>query len=315
MITVLAGGVGAARFLRGLIRAVDPKDITVIVNVGDDLDWLGLRVCPDLDTITYTLAGVINPTNQWGRNDERFTVRDELARFDVPSWFTLGDRDLAVHLYRSERLKTGATLSDVTAEIAQRFAVPVRLLPATNDRVTTRITTTTGEDLHFQEYWVRERARPDVDQVRLAGAINATPAPGVLDALQHADAILFAPSNPVVSIGTILQIPMMRDAIMHATAPVVGVSPIIGGAVVRGMADKLLPSVGAAVSADGVAGLYAGLIDGWVIDNKDAALVDTITSQGVTTIATDTVMDTPERAEGLAMRCLELAAYLAGASS
>lgn len=315
MITVLAGGVGAARFLRGLVRVVDPKDITVIVNVGDDLDWLGLRVCPDLDTITYTLADVINPTNQWGRNDERFTVRDELARFDVPSWFTLGDRDLAVHLYRSEQLKAGATLAEVTADISTRFGVPVRLLPATNDRVATRITTTTGDDLHFQEYWVRERARPEVKRVRLDGAINATPAPGVLDALQRADAILFAPSNPVVSIGTILQIPMMRDAIIHAPAPVVGVSPIIGGAVVRGMADKLLPAVGAAVSADGVAGLYAGLIDGWVIDNEDAALIDTITRQGVTTIATDTVMDTPERAAALATRCLELAAYLAGASS
>lgn len=315
MITVLAGGVGAARFLRGLVRVIDPHDITVIVNVGDDLDWHGLRVCPDLDTITYTLGGVIHAENQWGRDDELFTVRDELARFDLPAWFTLGDRDLALHLYRTGQLASGATLTDVTADVTRRFGVDVRLLPATNDRVTTRITTRDGDDLHFQEYWVRERARPDVARIRLDGAVHATPAPGVLDALMTADAILFAPSNPVVSIGTILTVPTIRDAVMQSPAPVVGVSPIIGGAVVRGMADKLLPAVGAAVSADGVAALYHDLIDGWVVDTADAHLVDTITASGVTTIATDTVMDTPERAAALATRCLELAAYLTGGST
>lgn len=315
MITVLAGGVGGARFLRGLVNVVDPAEITVIVNVGDDLDWLGLRVCPDLDTITYTLGGVVNPANQWGRADERFTVREELARFAVPDWFTLGDRDLALHLYRTKLLHDGMPLSDVTAQITNRYGIAARLLPATNDRVETRIVTDAGDDLHFQEYWVRDRAAATVARVRLDGAVHATPSPGVLDALMHADCILFAPSNPVVSIGTILTVPTIRDAVKQSPAPVVGVSPIVGGAVVRGMADKLLGAVGTPVSADGVASLYSGLIDGWVVDTVDRHLVEVISSQGVHTIATDTVMDSPERSAALATRCLELAAYISGASS
>jgi len=315
MITVLAGGVGGARFINGLVRVVEPKEITVIVNVGDDLDWLGLHVCPDLDTITYTLGGVVNPANQWGRAAEQFTVRDELARFAYPDWFTLGDRDLALHLHRSRLLRDGLPLSAVTATITAAFGIGVRLLPATDDPVETRITTTDGADLHFQEYWVRDRARGEVTNVRLKGAATATPAPGVLDALMHTDAIIFAPSNPVVSIGTILTIPGVRDAVKRSLAPVVGVSPIISGNVVRGMADRLLPAVNTAVSADGVAALYAGLIDGWVIDDADAHLVDTINATGITAIATDTVMDTPERAALLAQRCLELADYVAQTSA
>lgn len=313
MITVLAGGVGGARFLNGLVRVVDPSDITVIVNVGDDLDWLGLRVCPDLDTITYTLSEVVNPANQWGRADEQFTVRDELARFGYPDWFTLGDRDLATHLHRTRLLNDGLPLSAVTATITEAFGVKPRLLPATDQTVETRIVTTDGDDLHFQEYWVRDRATATVASVRLQGAINAIPAPGVLDALMHTDAILFAPSNPVVSIGTILTVPGIRDAIKRSSAPVIGVSPIINGNVVRGMADKLLPAVNTPVTADGVAGLYEGLINGWVIDTTDESLVETITASGVTTIATDTVMDTPQRAAALAARCLELADYVAAA--
>jgi len=311
MITVLAGGVGGARFLNGLVRVVDPKHITAIVNVGDDLDWLGLRVCPDLDTITYTLGGVVNPSNQWGRADELFTVRDELQRFDYPDWFTLGDRDLALHLHRTRLLNDGVPLSAVTAMITAAFGVAVRLLPATDQKVETRIATTDGDDLHFQEYWVRDRARAEVTKIRLNGAINATAAPGVLDALIHTDAIIFAPSNPVVSIGTILTIPGIRDAVKRSTAPVIGVSPIINGNVVRGMADRLLPALNVPVTAAGVATLYEGLIDGWVIDTSDETLVDTIAQTGVVTIATDTVMDTPERAAALATRCLELADYVA----
>jgi LPPG:FO 2-phospho-L-lactate transferase len=315
MITVLAGGVGGARFLNGLVQVVDPADITVIVNVGDDLDWLGLRVCPDLDTITYTLGGVINPVNQWGRADEQFTVRDELARFTYPDWFTLGDRDLALHLHRTRLLNDGLTLTQVTANITAAYDIAVRLLPATNDPVETRIVTTAGDDLHFQEYWVRDRANAEVATVRLKGALGATPAPGVLDALMHTDAILFAPSNPVVSIGTILTVPQIRDAVKQSSAPVVGVSPIINGHVVRGMADRLLPAVNIDVSAAGVAGLYEGLIDGWVIDTADAALADAIAATGVATITTDTVMDTPTRAAALATRCLELADYVSGQSA
>jgi LPPG:FO 2-phospho-L-lactate transferase len=315
MITVLAGGVGGARFLNGLVQVVDPAEITVIVNVGDDLDWLGLRVCPDLDTITYTLGGVINPVNQWGRADEQFTVRDELARFTYPDWFTLGDRDLALHLHRTRLLNDGLTLTQVTANITAAYDIAVRLLPATNDPVETRIVTTAGDDLHFQEYWVRDRANAEVANIRLKGALGATPAPGVLDALMHTDAILFAPSNPVVSIGTILTVSQIRDAVKQSSAPVVGVSPIINGHVVRGMADRLLPAVNIDVSAAGVAGLYEGLIDGWVIDTADAALADAIAATGVATIATDTVMDTPTRAAALATRCLELADYVSGQSA
>jgi LPPG:FO 2-phospho-L-lactate transferase len=307
---VLAGGVGAARFLRGLTRVVAPETVTAVVNVGDDLTHLGLRICPDLDSITYWLSGVVHPEQQWGRADESHVVATELERFGHEPWFTLGDRDLGVHLHRSMRLSEGVPLSQVTAEIVAAFDVTARLLPATDEPVETRITTADGRDLHFQEYWVRERARPEVAGVRLAGVEDARPAPGVVEALHAADAVFIAPSNPVVSIDTILAIPGIREAVASTAAPVVGVSPIVGGRVVRGMAHKLLPAVGTEVSARGVARHYRSLLDGWVVDQRDAAMVDDVRALGIAGVATDTMMDDVEVAAALARTCLDLAGNL-----
>jgi LPPG:FO 2-phospho-L-lactate transferase len=310
--TVLAGGVGAARFLRGLCEVVPPSQVVAVVNVGDDLTLHGLRICPDLDSITYWLGGVVHPEQQWGRADETVVVAEELARFGAPTWFTLGDRDLATHLYRTSRLRDGVPLSVVTAEITRAFGVEVRLLPTTDDEVTTRISTADGRDLHFQEYWVRERAQPEVAQVRLAGRDRAQAGPGVVEAILDADAVLVAPSNPVVSIGTILAVPGVREAVHQTAAPVVGVSPIVGGRVVRGMAHKLLPAVGAEVSAAGVARHYGDLLDGWVVDTQDADAEHEVGAMGVHCVATDTLMDDIEVAAALARTCLDLAAELDG---
>ena len=307
MITVHAGGVGAARFLRGLVQVVDPADVVAIVNVGDDVERHGLHVSPDLDSITYWLSGVIHPEQQWGRADETFVVAAELERFGEDRWFTLGDRDLATHLFRTRRLREGAPLSTVTAEVSKAFDLDVCLIPATDASVETRITTTDGRDLHFQEYWVRDRAAPEVASVRLDGAARARPAPGVVEAIAGADAVVLAPSNPVVSIDTILAVPGNRDAVVATSAPVVGISPIIGGSVVRGMAHRLLPAVGAEVSAAGVANHYgADLLDGWVVDTVDATALDAL-PDGVVGRATDTLMDDPSVAAALARTCLELA--------
>jgi LPPG:FO 2-phospho-L-lactate transferase len=309
-VVVLAGGVGGARFLRGVVRCRDAAEITAIVNVGDDLDHLGLRICPDLDSITYWLGGVVHPEQQWGRADETHTVAHELERFGHEGWFTLGDRDLATHLHRTARLRAGATLSEVAAELAAAFGIGIRLLPATDDRVETRLTIEDGRDLHFQEYWVRERARPAVTAVRLEGAAQARPAPGVLEAIADAEVVLVAPSNPVVSIDTILAVPGIREAVLATPAPVVGVSPIVAGGVVRGMADRLLPVVGAEVSALGVARHHGALLDGWVLDQRDAALAEQVRQLGLACAVTDTMMDEVAVAAALAGTCLELAAAL-----
>jgi LPPG:FO 2-phospho-L-lactate transferase len=306
-LVVLAGGVGGARFLRGLVHCRDAAEITAIVNVGDDLDHLGLRICPDLDSITYGLGGVVHPEQQWGRAEETHTVAGELARFGHEGWFTLGDRDLATHLHRTARLRAGATLSEVTAEVTAAFRVGVRLLPATDDRVETRISTVDGRDLHFQEYWVRERAQPEVASVRLEGAARAQPAAGVLQALADAEVVLLAPSNPVVSIDTILAVPGIREAVLATPAPVVGVSPIVAGGVVRGMADRLLPAVGTEVTALGVARHHGPLLDGWVLDQRDADLADGVRELGLACAVTDTMMDEVAVAAALAATCLELA--------
>ncbi|MDP8929680.1 MAG: 2-phospho-L-lactate transferase [Actinomycetota bacterium] len=310
MYAVLAGGVGAARFLRGLVRAVHPRDVSVVVNVGDDLELHGLRVCPDLDTITYTLAGVVHEAQGWGRADETFHIAEELARFGVDSWFQIGDRDFATHLIRSQRLRAGMPLSRVASEISAAFGLEVRLLPATDDLVATRVRTMDGRVLHFQEYWVREQATPPVAEVYLDGADRARPAPGVLEALQDAEAVLVGPSNPVVSIGTILAVPGIRQALLDTPAPVVGVSPVVGGKVVRGMADRLLPTVGAEVSAAGVAQLYREWLDGWVMDVADRSDVERVRSLGVEATVTDTLMKGPEVAEALALTALTLAERL-----
>lgn len=305
-ITALAGGVGAARFLRGLVTVVEPDEVTVIVNVGDDIVLHGLRVCPDLDSITYWLANVVHRKQQWGRADETFIVADELARFGEPGWFALGDRDIATHVYRTKRLNEGAALSTVTSEITSAFGLGPRLLPATNNEVATHVTTTDGRKRHFQEWWVGERAAGDVAEVQLVGAEAATPAPGVIEAIESASTIVICPSNPVVSIGTILAIPGIRTALEDASAPVVGVSPIVGGAVVRGMADKLLPAMGVAVTAAAVAEHYASFLDAWVIDQADAGLGKQIQAMGLQVRVMDTMLDSVEQAAAVARACLDV---------
>jgi LPPG:FO 2-phospho-L-lactate transferase len=311
-ITALAGGIGAARFLRGLVRAIDPAGLTVVANTGDDLRLHGLHVAPDLDTITYTLGGGVHPEQGWGRAGESFGVATELRdRYGRPAWFTLGDRDLATHLVRSEILAGGGTLTQATAAIAAAWQLPFALLPMTDAPVATRIATGDGRVLHFQEWWVGERAVPPVERVWLDGAEDAAPAPGVLEAIAAADLVVLCPSNPVVSIGTVLAVPGIREAV--AAKPVVGVSPIVGGRVVRGMADKLLPAVGSRVAADAVALLYADLLDGWVLDRADEALADGLRAAGLRVAVTDTVMADVDVAEALARAAVGLLAPGAGA--
>jgi LPPG:FO 2-phospho-L-lactate transferase len=288
-ITALAGGVGGARFLLGLRhhlgRTDDVTQITVIGNTADDLTLHGLRVCPDLDTVMYTLGGGIHPDQGWGRDDERFTVAQELAAYGAgPAWFTLGDRDLATHVVRTRMLGQGMTLSQVTAALCERWRPGVRLLPMSDDRVETHVVIDDPDAepsrdgapatraVHFQEWWIRLHAAVPARRILAVGIEQARPAPGVLDAIRDADVVLLPPSNPVVSIGTILGVPGIRDALRGTRAPVVGVSPIIGGRPVRGMADACLTAIGVPTSADAVAGLYADFLSGWLMDDADAGL-------------------------------------------
>lgn len=287
-VTALAGGIGASRFLRGLVRHARQSDahqcggqldITVIGNTADDLTLHGLRVCPDLDTVMYTLGGGIHEAQGWGRADETHAVAQELRRYGVTDdWFSLGDRDIATHLLRTRLLAEGLTLSQVTERLCRRWRPPVRLLPMSDDPVETHVVLddSAGDapegtrTVHFQEWWVRLHAAVPARRFVLRGIETARPAPGVLEAIGSADVLLLPPSNPVVSIGPILGVPGVRQALQGATAPVVGVSPIIGGAVVRGMADACLAALGVETSASAVAGLYADLLDGWLVDDVDA---------------------------------------------
>jgi len=274
-ITVLAGGVGAARFLRGLRAAAPDTRITVIGNTADDITLLGLRVCPDLDTVMYTLGGGINEEQGWGRAAETFSIRDELAAYGAgPAWFTLGDRDFATHIVRSEMLAAGTPLSEVTRALCSRWRTGAELIPMSDDRVETHVKIAARHEMvHFQEWWVRLHAAGPVEAIIPVGADRATPAPGVLEAIAAADFVLFPPSNPVVSIGPILAVPGIRAAVAAKT--VVGVSGIIGGAPVRGMADACLTAIGVETTAAGVAAHYgADLIDGWLVDEQDKATVD-----------------------------------------
>ena len=272
-ITVLAGGVGAARFLRGLKAARPDADITVVGNTGDDITLYGLRVCPDLDTVMYTLGGGINESQGWGRAGETFAIRDELAAYGAgPDWFTLGDRDFATHIVRTQLLAEGTPLSEVTRVLCERWQPGVRLLPMSDDRVETHVVADVpGEGrraLHFQEWWVRLHAAVPAATIVPAGAADAQPAPGVLEAIDRADAVLFPPSNPVVSVGTILAVPGIADSVAAKT--VVGVSPIIGGAPVRGMADACLTAIGVQTSAVAVGAHYGpDLVNGWLVDDQD----------------------------------------------
>ena len=302
-VVALAGGVGAARFLRGMVRVVDAAHLTVIANTGDDIELHGLHVSPDLDTITYTLGGAVHPEQGWGRADETTVVATEMAsRYGEATWFTLGDRDLATHLVRTHALRRGDPLSEVTARIAAAWGIPFTLLPMTDDPVATRVTTEDGRDLHFQQWWVQEGANPPVRSVRFEGAGSARPAPGVMDALLDADLVVLCPSNPVVSIGTILAVPGIRELLRRKA--VVGISPIIDGRVVRGMADRLLPAEGVEVSCVGVASYYRDFLNAWVIDDSDAGHADDVRALGMKVAVTQTVMSDVDVAADLAKTTL-----------
>ncbi|MEV5243229.1 2-phospho-L-lactate transferase [Streptomyces cinnamoneus] len=315
-IVVLAGGIGGARFLRGLKSAVPDAEITVIGNTGDDIHLFGLKVCPDLDTVMYTLGGGIHEEQGWGRAGESFAVKEELAAYGVgPEWFGLGDRDFATHIVRTQMLGAGYPLSAVTEALCARWQPGVRLLPMSDDRVETHvlIDDPDGGDgarkaVHFQEYWVRMRASVPAHAIIPVGAEQAKPAPGVLEAIAAADVVLFPPSNPVVSVGTILGVPGVREALADATAPVVGLSPIVGGAPVRGMADKVLAAVGVDATADAVARHYgAGLLDGWLVDTVDAAVVPAVEEAGIRCRAVPLMMTDVDATAAMAREALALA--------
>jgi LPPG:FO 2-phospho-L-lactate transferase len=313
-VAALAGGIGAGKFLRGLARVVPGSDLTVIVNVADDIVVHGLHVSPDPDSVTYWLGDVFDRDRGWGRRNESFRATEELRRIDPEAaWFGLGDLDLATHLFRTGRLAAGTALSAVTASIARRFGVEARVLPATDDHVETRIECVdqlTGErlDLHFQEYWVRRGARDAVKGIRYDGALDAAPAPGVLDSIAEADVVVVCPSNPVVSIGPILAIPGVHDAVVARRTAAVGISGIVGGAPVSGMADRLMPAAGIEITAAGVAEHYRDLVCAWLLDNVDRDLVARVESLGIRCGSTDTIMLDDDRAEAVARAALALMA-------
>lgn len=328
--TVLAGGIGGARFIRGLTQSKSVQnylaqnfpgaqlEVTVIGNTGDDIWVHGLRVCPDLDTVMYTLGGGISAERGWGRENETFTAKDELAAYGVePTWFGLGDRDIATHLIRTTSLQSGYTLSEVTSALCTRWKPGVILLPMSDDRCETHVVvdhpdTGSRVAIHFQEWWIKYRASLPALEFVYVGRDQAKPAPGVIDAINGADVVILPPSNPVVSVGTILNIAGIREAISATSAPVVGISPIIGGAPVRGMADACLSAIGVETSATGVALHYGsrssgGVIDSWLVDTVDAESVVAISAAGITSRAIPLLMTDIESTGDIACEALGLA--------
>jgi LPPG:FO 2-phospho-L-lactate transferase len=331
-LTVLSGGMGGARFLQGLLHGIAEgrlpgvsadAEVTVIANTADDLWVHGLKVCPDLDTVMYTLGDGIDPERGWGRRDETWSVKTELAAYAVePTWFGLGDRDVATHLVRTQMLDAGYPLSQVTEALCQRWLSPVfgstvKLLPMSDDRVETHVAIADEESpsgrrvVHFQEYWVKLRAEVPALAVVVVGLDEATPGPGVIDAITDADLVLLPPSNPVVSVGTILGVPRVREALVATQAPVVGVSPIIGGSHVRGMANQLLESVGVEVSAGGVGRHYGaraqgGVLDGWLVDEADADQLPGLHEAGLAAAAVPLYMTDHDATAAMAAAAIEL---------
>ncbi|MGN6574633.1 MAG: 2-phospho-L-lactate transferase [Nocardioides sp.] len=322
-VTVLSGGVGGARFLQGLLRRIERSgratEVTVVANTADDI-WLhGLKVCPDLDTVMYTLGGGIDVERGWGRTDETWHAKEELAAYGVePTWFGLGDRDLATHLVRTQMLDAGYPLSAVTEALCRRWQPGVRLLPMTDDRVETHIAIDDDSEpsgrraVHFQEYWVRLHAEVPARAVVPVGIDKATPAPGVVEALTETDLVLLPPSNPIVSVGTILGVAGIGEAVRATPAPVVGVSPIVAGSHVRGMASQLLEAVGVEVAAAAVAELYGarstgGVLDGWLVDEADADAVGRVEQAGVRCRAVPLMMTDHDATAAMVDAAYELA--------
>ena len=307
-IVILAGGVGGSKFALGVHRAYPAAGITVIANTADDITLHGLRICPDLDTIMYTLGGGADSVRGWGRHDESWRVMEEFAAYGVePTWFSLGDRDIGTHLVRTQMLNAGYPLSEVTAVLGTRWLAEdarIRLLPMTDDRVETHVTIADPEApgqrraVHFQEYWVRLRAQPDALAISFVGIDTAEPAPGVIAAFEEADLILVAPSNPVVSVGPILAVPGLRDAMRRAAAPVIGFAGILGGSPVLGMAHRLLPAIGVDVDAAAVGVHYGarsrgGVLDAWAMDTADTSSADRVQQSGLRVVVTDLIMRDP----------------------
>jgi LPPG:FO 2-phospho-L-lactate transferase len=309
-IVALAGGVGAARFLRGLVEIVAPEDVAVIVNTGDDREFYGVPVCPDLDIVTYTLADRVDREKGYGLAGDTFEMVDALGALGHETWFRLGDRDMATALHRGLRLREGDGLSLITDEVRRAYGVKSRIVPMSEDPCPTFVELTGGRHVHFEEYLARDGAPDEVTGVDLTAAEGATPAPGVVDLLVGAETILICPSNPVVSIGPILAVTGIRDAVAASRAPVVAVSPIVGGKPVKGPADSLLRGIGAEVSARGVAALYADWIGGFVIDDRDAKESSDVEALGLRCVVTDTIMRDAEASARVARVALDLAASL-----
>ena len=304
MIAALAGGVGAARFLSGVTRLVREEDLSVIVNTGDDIELFGLHISPDIDIISYTLAGIVDEAKGWGIRGDTFRCLSMLQKHGLNTWFGLGDRDLATHLYRTHRLRQGLTLTQITDEVCDVLRLKIRVLPMTNDKFETRVITMRGS-MHFEEYFVREKAKDEIQGIEFVGAATAKPSPGVLDTILNADTVVICPSNPIVSIGTILSVGGVRDALKRTNARVVGVSPIVDGLPIKGPADKMLRSSGVEVSAFGVAELYSDFLDEFVIDVKDSREKNRIEKLGIKVKVTNTVMKCLEDRVALAKVVLE----------
>lgn len=317
MITVIAGGVGAARMLRALLLVTEAADLTAIVNVGDDLNLHGLHISPDLDTVVYTLADAINPETGWGLVNESWQAREVLSRYGGESWFGLGDRDLGTHLYRTQRLSEGADLAAVTAEICQAWNLGLKVLPATCDRLRTMVTLAeddpadaaypplrAGTEISFQEYFVRRQHSVPISSVRFEGAEGASPTIGAVEAIDHSDVIVIAPSNPLVSIAPVLAVPGLRDALIRNRKRVIAVSPIISGAALKGPADRMLSELGHDASVIGVASLYSEITSTLVIDTADAESAQAIEAMGLSVLVTETIMSKPGVSESLARAVL-----------
>ncbi len=300
VIVALAGGVGAARFLQGLVRVVAPEDVCVVVNTGDDTVQNGLHVSPDLDTVTYTLAGAINPQTGWGLAGDTWRAMEALARYGAGTWFRLGDRDLATHLYRTARLDEGASLSAVADEVAGAWGLQTKLMPMSDDRVRTHLTLAGGPEVGFQEYFVKLRHAAPVETVRFAGAEVARPAPGVTEAIASAQAIVVCPSNPILSIGPILAVHGLRDALTQRRAATVAISPIVAGAALRGPADHLMAELGHQPSVVGVARLYAPWASTLVVDQSDASMADAVEAEGMRCLVAPSIMTSVEVTASLA---------------
>ena len=303
-VAVLCGGVGAARFLSGLLQVVDAADVTAVVNTADDVVLHGLHISPDLDTVTYTLAGATDAERGWGLAGETWQAMEGIRRYGGIDWFNLGDRDLATHMYRTQRLSEGATLATITREITRAWGLGLVVLPVTEDRLRTMVTVVDEGEIGFQEYFVGRQHSVEVTGVRFDGAADATAGPGVLDALHEADVVVIAPSNPIVSIGPLLAVPGVRDAVVAARSRTVAVSPIVGGAALKGPADRMLRELGHESSVVGVARLYAPLAATLIIDEADAGSAEAVEAEGIRCVATSTIMSEPGVAAALARTAL-----------